>query len=90
MEKNELSKLKRVDLLEVLLSLSKENEELRKQLAEAENKLADREIKIAKAGSMAEAALLLNGVFEAAEAAAAQYLENLQRISGAQDSADRE
>lgn len=90
MEKNELSKLKRVDLLEVLLSLSKENEELRKQLAEAEKKLADREIKIAKAGSMAEAALLLNGVFEAAEAAAAQYLENLQRISGAQDSADRE
>lgn len=78
MDSKELSKLKRVDLLEVLLSLSKENEDLRKQLAEAEAKLADREIKLAKAGSMAEAALLLNGVFEAADAAAAQYLENLK------------
>lgn len=78
MDNKELSKLKRVDLLEVLLSLSKENEELRKKLAEAEAKLADREIKMARAGSMAEAALLLNGVFEAADAAAAQYLENLK------------
>lgn len=82
MERKELSKLKRVDLLEVLLSLSKENEELQRKLAEAEQKLADKEIKIAKAGSMAEAALLLNGVFEAADAAASQYLENLRRAAG--------
>ena len=38
-----------------------------------------------KAGSLAEAAMSLNGVCQAAEAAAQQYLENIQRISSQQD-----
>ena len=40
-----------------------------------------------KAGSIAEAALQLNGVFQAAEAAAAQYLENIQRLSSEKETA---
>lgn len=83
MNENELRKLKRVDLLELLISQSRENEELRRKLAEAEQKLADRQIKTDEAGSIAEAALRLNGVFEAAQAAADQYLENIKRLGGA-------
>lgn len=82
MNENELRKLKRVDLLELLISQGRENEELRRKLAEAEQKLADRQIKTDEAGSIAEAALRLNGVFEAAQAAADQYLENIKRLSG--------
>lgn len=82
MNENELRKLKRVDLLELLISQSRENEELRHRLAEAEQKLADRQIKTDEAGSIAEAALRLNGVFEAAQAAADQYLENIKRLGG--------
>ena len=82
MNENELRKLKRVDLLELLISQGRENEELRRKLAEAEQKLADRQIKTDEAGSIAEAALRLNGVFEAAQAAADQYLENIKRLGG--------
>lgn len=77
----ELKKLSRADLLELLLAESRENEQLRAQLEEANQKLASREIELQNAGSIAEAALRLNGVFEAAEKAAQQYLENVRRLA---------
>lgn len=77
----ELRKLSRADLLELLVAESRENERLRARLNEANRRLKNREIKIQKAGSIAEAALRLNGVFEAAEQAALQYLDNIRRLS---------
>ena len=76
----ELRKLSRADLLELLLEEGRKNEELQKQLKMAEEQLASRDILIDNAGSIAEAALKLNGVFEAAERAAVQYLENVSRL----------
>lgn len=81
MTDRELRKLSRADLLELLLKESRENERLRAQLKEANEKLNDRTIIIENAGSMAEAALRLNDVFQAADRAAAQYLENVRRIA---------
>ena len=81
MTDQELRKLSRADLLELLLEQSKENERLREQLRQAEERLADRKIEIETAGSIAQAALQLNGVFEAAQKAADQYLENIQRLA---------
>lgn len=82
MTDKELRKLSRIDLLELLLEKSRENEKLKEELEQVKAQLADRKINIEKAGSIAEAALALNGVFQAAQAAADQYLENLRRISG--------
>lgn len=81
MTEKELKKLSRVDLLEMLLEQSRENERLREELEQVKSQLAERRIKIEKAGSIAEAALVLNGVFQAAEEAAAQYLENIRLIA---------
>lgn len=81
MTDKELRKLKRTDLLELLIEQSKEVESLKKRIGELETELADRRLLIYKSGSIAEAALKLNGVFEAAEAAAQEYLENIRRIS---------
>lgn len=81
MTKQDVKKLRRKELLEMLLELSKENELLRRQLADAHRRLASREIKLKHAGSIAEAALRLNGVFEAAQAAADQYLQTIQKKS---------
>lgn len=78
MTDKELRKLSRAELLDVLLEQSKEMEELRSELAEVKEKLNSREIKLGKAGSIAEAALGLNKVFEAAQAAADQYLDNIR------------
>ena len=85
MTDRELKKLNRADLLELLLRERRENERLRSELDKANQKLSDRAILLENAGSISEAALRLNGIFEAAEAAAAQYLENVQRISGEEE-----
>ena len=85
MTDKELRRLSRSELLEMLIAQTAEKDQLKTRLEQAEAQLRDRRIAIDKAGSLAEAALSLNGVFQAAEAAAQQYLENIQRISGQQD-----
>ena len=85
MTDKELRRLSRSELLEMLIAQTEENSQLKIRLEQAEAQLRDRRIEIDKAGSLAEAALSLNGVFQAAEAAAQQYLENIQRISSQQD-----
>ena len=81
----ELRKLGRPQLLELLVAQGKELEALKERLAEAEAQLADRRLAIDKAGSIAEASLALSGIFETAEAAAAQYIENIKELSGRQE-----
>ena len=85
MTDKELRRLSRSELLEMLIAQTEENSQLKIRLEQAEAQLRDRRIEIDKAGSLAEAALSLNGVFQAAEAAAQHYLENIQRISSQQD-----
>ena len=48
-------------------------------LAEARQQLEERRIMTEEAGSIAEAAFRINRVFEAAQAAADQYLENIRQ-----------
>ena len=81
MTDQELRKLSRKDLLELLISLGRERDELLAELEKAKSILQTRQIKIEQAGSLAEAALQLNGVFEAAQAAAQQYLDNIRQRS---------
>lgn len=75
----QLKKLSRRDLLEMLIEQGRENDNLKAALQEAANRLKSRELTMQNAGSMAEAALVLNEVYEAADAAAKQFLENVQR-----------
>lgn len=81
MTDRELRRMSRGELLEMLIAQMEENERLRKSLEEARTALENRQIAIAQAGTMAEAALRLNGVFEAADEAARQYLENVRRMA---------
>lgn len=74
----------------MLITQMEENAVLRERADRAESQLQDRRIAIGQAGSLAEAALSLSGVFQAADAAASQYLENIQRISGQQETICRE
>ena len=80
MTDKELRKLRRVELLELLVDQAAEMEDLRRQLEEAREALAERELHIKESGSMAEAALRLNGVFEAADQAAQQYLRSIEAL----------
>lgn len=90
MTDKELKRLSRSELLQMLITQMEENAVLRERADRAESQLQDRRIAIGQAGSLAEAALSLSGVFQAADAAASQYLENIQRISGQQETICRE
>lgn len=79
MTDKELRRLSRAELLEMLLAQMEENEKIKRRLQKTETALADRRIAVSEAGTMAEAALRLNGIFEAADRAAKQYLENIQQ-----------
>ena len=78
MNQKELKRLSRSDLLEMMLSLSKENELLRKDLHQARQQLEDRRLTVENSGSLAEAVLNLNGVMQAAQEACDQYTLNIR------------
>lgn len=89
MTEKELQKLNRADLLELMTSLAEESEVLRKNIDILNSKINARTIMINEAGSIAEAALKINGVFDAAQEAANQYLDNVRMMSdNAQNHAD--
>lgn len=90
MTDRELKKLSRADILELLLEERRQNQLLRAQIKEFEDKLNDKSIIIEEAGSIAQAAIGLNGVLEAAEKAAAQYLENVKRLSSEKEAECRQ
>lgn len=90
MKEHELKKLNRAELLELLIAQMKENERLAGENEKLRTSLEDRRLELREAGSIAEAALKVNRVFEAAEAAAAQYLENIRRLSDGASAAERE
>ena len=87
MTDEELHRLSRSELPEMLIIETKENARLRSELEQARAELADRRILLGNCGSMAEAALRLNGVFEAVDKAAFQkktyYLGAFDRIEDA-------
>ena len=79
-ESKDSRRLKRAELLEMLIQQSKEVESLKKQVAELQQQLADRTIQMEKAGTMAEAALALNHIFKAADEAASQYIDSIKHM----------
>ena len=76
-----LKKLSRADLLEMLVDQGEELEILKQKLADTEAKLYQKELIIDEAGSIADASLKLNGVFEAAQASCEQYIDNIKLLS---------
>lgn len=80
MTEKELKKQSRTELLELLLLQTKESERLKAQLEKTQQQLADRQLQVQEAGNLANAVIAVNGVLEAAQAAAQQYLENVEKM----------
>ncbi len=81
MTDKDLKKLSRAELLEMLIAATEENEGLKDTIRSLQARLDDRRIMIDESGSIAEASLKLNGIFEAAQRAADDYIENVRRGS---------
>ena len=89
MKEKDLRRLKRVELLDMLIeqgrlvdAQAEEIKKLKEEKEELSRQLEDRRISLEKAGSIAEASLKITKVFLAAEDAAKIYLENLREKSG--------
>ncbi len=85
MEQTNVNKLRKKAVIELLLQAQKENQALKDELEQLKAKLADKEICIENAGTIAEAAFQMNGVLEAAQAAAQQYLDNVKTLTERQE-----
>lgn len=77
MKEKQLKHLSRGELLELLLEQTRQREALQEKLDKAQSLLSDRYLQIQEAGDLANAVVKINGVMEAAQAAAQQYLENI-------------
>ena len=89
MTDRELRHLTREDLLDIIYELQQKTQRLEQENETIRKQLADRTVKLENAGSIAEAALALNGVFEAAQAAD-QYLAQVHAANEqSQQLADR-
>ena len=78
----ELRHMNRGELIDVIYALKKQQEALAAENEELRQQLSKRELKLQKAGSIAEAAMSLNQVFEAAQQAADQYLQSVYANCG--------
>ena len=80
MAERELKKMNRSELIEIIYALQREEHELRDRIKQLEEKLTERNIILEKSGSIAEASLRLNKIFEDAQAAADQYVESVKAM----------
>lgn len=79
MTDKEVRKLRKAELLEVLIELSEENDRLKEEIEDLKQQLNDRNLKIDNCGSIAEASILISGILEAAQNAADCYLANIKQ-----------
>ncbi len=78
MTDKELKHLSRAELIDIIYALQRQSEEKDARLQTMQAALDDRTLRIEKAGSLAEAAISINGVFEAVQATAEQYLDSIR------------
>lgn len=83
----ELKKLNRRELVDVIYQLKKNEEQMQEQIAALEAELQDRRIHLSVAGSIAEAATDITGIFSVAQSTADLYL---REISSMKEDAEKE
>jgi hypothetical protein len=80
MKDKAVKKLSRKELLRVLVAQGKQIQQLEAQLQEANRQLEQRALVMDNVGSLADAALQLNHIFEDADAACKQYSDSLRAL----------
>lgn len=73
----ELKKMSRRELVDIIYQLKKNETQMQEKIAELEEALQDKRIKLSVAGSIAEAAMDMTNVFATAQRAADLYLHEI-------------
>ena len=80
MTDKEFKRLSRSQLIEVIYQFQLKQDELIAENERLTKELADKRLRIAEAGSIAEAALAVNNVMQSAQNAAQQYLDEIRSM----------
>lgn len=83
MAEKELKKMNRTELIEIIYALQQREEALKEENAVLQEKLDDRIVKIENSGSIAEAVIVLNNIFQNAQDTADQYVESVRSAQAA-------
>lgn len=76
----------RRELIEIIYELERREEKLERKLEKAKARLKDRQVRMARAGSLAEVSAVITGLFAAADETAALYLEGVRaQMDGTSD-----
>ena len=81
MTEKQLAKLRKPEMLSIMLEQQRRIQQLEAELAQANEKLASRRTGLKNAGSIAEASLALTQVFEEAQKAADGYLAGVKALA---------
>lgn len=79
MTDKEFKRLSRSQLIDIIYQFQLQQEELIAENEKLKNALADKRILVNNSGNIAEAALEIHNVMQAAQSAAEHYLEEIQR-----------
>lgn len=90
MTDKELKRMSRSDLIEIIYQYQNREVEQTEKIEELTAQLGERRSHIENAGSIAEAALSMNHVFEAAQAAADQFLEEVRAANADKEAQGRQ
>ena len=80
MTDKEFKRLKRADLIEIIYQMQEKEEQYKAAIRQMRSQLEDRQIRMGNAGSIAEAAVGLSGVFQSAQEAADLYLAQIRQM----------
>jgi cell division septum initiation protein DivIVA len=80
MTDKEFKRLNRSQLIDIIYQLQLKQEELTAENEKLSKALDDKRLRVSKAGNIAEAALEIHNVMQAAQDAAAHYLEEIRRM----------
>ena len=78
MTDKEFKRLSRSQLIDIIYQLQLKQEELTAENEKLSKALADKRLRVSKAGNIAEAALEIHNVMQTAQDAAAHYLEEIR------------
>ena len=85
-----LHRLRRSELLEMLLEIEKENEELAEENARLKEQLRVREVELEDVGTLADASVKISKLFDSAQKAVDFYLDSVRKVCVRQMSESRE
>ena len=88
MTDKEFKLLSRAQLIDIIYQLQLQVDKLTEQKQKLDVALTDKHIRISSAGSIADAALEINGCFRSAQSAAEQYLDEIKKLRNSAE-ADR-